>query len=62
MRVEITCEVNEKQFMLELSLLSSRIKNYKMTYFKWKANEKEHTEEDLFNLSSDNVFLLFVSF
>ena len=27
-----------------------------------KQTEKEHTEEDHFNLSSDNVYLLFVSF
>ena len=27
-----------------------------------KKNRKEHTEEDIFNLSSDNVYLLFVSF
>ena len=33
-----------------------------MTYLKWKANKKEHTEEDLFNLSSNNVYHLFVSF
>ena len=33
-----------------------------MTYLKWKANTKEHTEEHLFNLSSDNVCLLFASF
>ena len=27
-----------------------------------KQTEKEHREEDHFNLSSDNVYLLFVSF
>ena len=34
----------------------------KMTCLKWKANRKEHTEEALFNFSSDNVYLLFGSF
>ena len=33
-----------------------------MACLKWKENRKEHTEEALFNLSSDNVYLLFVSF
>ena len=33
-----------------------------MPCVKWKENKKEHTEEDIFNLSSDNVYLLFVSF
>ena len=28
----------------------------------WKANIKDHTEEALQNLSSDNVYLLFISF
>ena len=30
--------------------------------FNWKRNKKEHTEEALYNLPSDNVYLLFVSF
>ena len=33
-----------------------------MPCLKWKENRKEHTEENLFNLLSDNVYLLFVSF
>ena len=33
-----------------------------MTCHKWKESRKEHTEEDLFNLSSDSVYFLFVSF
>ena len=33
-----------------------------MPCLKWKENRKEHREEDLFNLSSDNVYLLFVSY
>ena len=39
-----------------------KIKHSKMPCLKWKENRKEQTEEDLFNLSSDNVYLLFVSF
>ena len=40
---------------------------YKETVVKWltltgKQTEKEHKEQDLFNLSSDNVYLHFVSF
>ena len=33
-----------------------------MPCLKWKENSKENTEEALFNLSSDNVYLFFVSF
>ena len=33
-----------------------------MPCLKCKENKKENTEEDLFNLPSDNVYLLFVSF
>ena len=62
MRVEITCGVNAKVLVSELTLLQSRKKNCKMTYVKWKANRKEHTEENPLNLSSDNVHLFFVSF
>ena len=62
MRGEITCGVNEKQFVSELTLSESRTKQCKMTYVKWRANSKEHTEEYLFNLSPDNIYLLFVSF
>ena len=65
MRVEITCGVNEKQFVSELTLLYSRKrkkKHCKMTYLNWKGNRKEHTEEALYTFSSDNVYLLFVSF
>ena len=46
------------------SLLPNNIKRKqcKMPCLKWKENRKEHTEEDLINLSSDNVSLLFVSY
>ena len=46
------------------SYLSNNIKrkHCKIPCVKWKENRKEHTEEDIFNLSSDNVYLLFVSF
>ena len=37
-------------------------KKIKVTYLNWKGNTKEHREEALLNLSSDNVYLLFVSF
>ena len=37
-------------------------KHCKVTYLNWKANRKEQLEEALHNLSSDNVYLLFVSF
>ena len=33
-----------------------------MTYLNWKANRKEHMEEALYNLLSENISLLFVSF
>ena len=33
-----------------------------MPCLKWKENKREHREEDLFNLSSDNVYFLFVSY
>ena len=33
-----------------------------VTYLTWKTNRKEHAEETLYNLSSDNVYLLFDSF
>ena len=41
--------------------------NLERNVVKWltlagKQTEKEHTEEDHFNLSSDNVYLLFVLF
>ena len=41
--------------------------NLERDFVKWltltgKQTEKEHTEEDHFNLSSDNVYLLYVSF
>ena len=41
--------------------------NLERNVVKWltlteKQTEKEHTENDHFNLSSDNVYLLFVSF
>ena len=46
------------------SYLSNNIKrkHCKMPCLKWKENRKEYTQEDLFNLSSYNVYLLFVSF
>ena len=44
------------------SQLSYRKKHCKVTYLNWKANRKEHTEEVLNNLSSDNVYVLLVSF
>ena len=37
-------------------------KNSKVTYLNWEANRKEHTEEALYNLSYENVYLLFLSF
>ena len=37
-------------------------KHFKVSYLNWKGNTKEHTEEALYNLSSANVYLLFVSF
>ena len=42
------------------SYLSNNIKrkHCKMPCVKWKENKKEHTEEDIFNLSSNNVYLL----
>ena len=52
MRMLITCGVNEKQIVTVLSLLQSRTKHFNMSYVKWRANSKEHTEEALFNLSS----------
>ena len=33
-----------------------------MIYLNWKVNRKEHTEEAVYKLSSDNVYLFFVSF
>ena len=41
--------------------------NLERNVVKWltltgKQTEKEHTEEDHFNLSSDNIYLPFVSF
>ena len=36
-------------------------KHCKVTYLNWKVNRKEHTVEALHNLSSNNVYLLFVS-
>ena len=62
MRVLITCGVNEKQLVSELTLLQSITKPCKMSYVKWRANSEEHTEEALFNLSFNNIYLLFVSF
>ena len=46
------------------SYLSNNIKrkHCEMPCVKWKENRKEHKEEDMFNLSPDNVYLLFVSF
>ena len=38
------------------------VKHCKVPYLNWKANREDHTEEALDNLSSDNVYLLFVSF
>ena len=37
-------------------------KHCKVTYLKWKGNRKEHTVEAFYNLSYDNVYLLFLSF
>ena len=37
-------------------------KHGEVTYLNWKENTKENTEETLCNLSSDNVYLLLVSF
>ena len=37
-------------------------KHCEVTYHNWKGNTKKHTEEGLYNLSSDNVYLLFVLF
>ena len=55
-------EFTKKKFVSVLTLLSSRKKHCKLPYLNCKANRTEHAEEDLFNLSSDNVYLLFVSF
>ena len=46
------------------SYLSNNIKRKqcKMPCVKWKETKKEHMEEDIFNLSCDNVYLRFVSF
>ena len=33
-----------------------------MTFLNCKGNRKEHTEEALYNLSSDNVYLFIASF
>ena len=41
---------------------NTKRKHCKMPCLKRKENREEHTGEDLFNLSSDNVYLLFVSF
>ena len=62
MAVEITFGVNKKQVVLYSALLKSRKKHYKVTYLNWKANRKENTEEALYNLSCDNVYLLFALF
>ena len=43
-------------------ILYKKKKHCRMTCLKWKENRKEHTKEDLFKLSSDNVYLLLVSF
>ena len=45
----------------ELSYMLQK-KHYKVTYLNWKGNTKEHMEEALWNLSSDNVYVLLVSF
>ena len=60
--VEITCGVNEKQLVSDLTFIYARKKHRKVTYLNWKANRKEHPVETLYKLSSDNVYLLFVSF
>ena len=44
------------------TFLYSRTNHCKVTYLNWKANRKDNTEEAVFNLSYDNVYLLFVSF
>ena len=46
----------------ELFYKLEKKKHCNVTYLKWKGKTKEHTEEALQNLSSDNVYLLFVSF
>ena len=62
LRVQITCGANKKQLVSELTLLQFRTKHFKMSYVKGRADRTENTEEVLFNLSSDNIYLLFVSF
>ena len=61
MRVESTCGVNEKKHSSH-SQLSYNLKHCKVTYLNWKANTKGDTEKALYNLSSDNLYLLSVSF
>ena len=63
MRVEIACGFSKKTIRLIVNFFY----NLERNVVKWltltgKQTEKEHTEEDHFNLSSDNVYLLFVSF
>ena len=44
------------------TFLLGRKKHCKLTYLNWKENKKEHTEQTLQNLSSDDVYALFVLF
>ena len=52
----------QKAIRLIVTFLLAMMKHCKVTYLKWKANRKEQLEEALYKLSSDNVYLLFVSF
>ena len=62
--MESACGVELREnnsFHSELSY-NLQNKHCKVTYLNWKANRKDHTEEALHNLSSDIVYLPFVSF
>ena len=62
MHVDITCGVTEKEFVSLLAFLLTVKKDFKMIFLNWKGNRKEQLEEALYNLSSVNVYLLYVSF
>ena len=50
MRVEITCGVNEKQFVTYGQLSYNLERNNVVTYLNWKANRKKNTVKNLYNL------------
>ena len=69
MRVEIACGVNKKTIRLKVCFIikNKLFYNLERNVVNWltlykKQTEKEQTEEDHFNLSFDNVYLLFLSF